>query len=110
MTPTQRSLKILRERGWTVWRVEHWNAFAKIRQDLFGFGDILAINKDTVLIVQTTSGSNVSARMKKIQENPIAKLWLSPTRWIHVHGWKGRKLRELHATSGVADSPDQFPV
>jgi hypothetical protein len=38
-SPTQLSLKKLREEGYTVAVVEHWNSFARIRQDLFGFID-----------------------------------------------------------------------
>ena len=55
MTPTQRSLKYLREQGYTVAIVERWNAFAKIRQDLFGFIDLLAIKPGETLAVQTTA-------------------------------------------------------
>jgi hypothetical protein len=89
MTPAQKSLKLLRERGGLVEKVEHWNAFARHRQDLFGFGDILHVDGDMVTIVQTTSMSNLGARLKKIRENQAAALWLeSPHRSIEVHGWK----------------------
>ena len=33
MTPTQRSLKYLREQGYTVAITERWNPFARIRQE-----------------------------------------------------------------------------
>ena len=39
ITPTQRTLKHMRERGYTCQVVEHWNPFARIRQDLYGFID-----------------------------------------------------------------------
>ena len=64
-SPTQLSLKKLRQEGYTVAIVEHWNAFARIRQDLFGFIDLLALKDKEVLAVQTTSASNMSARAKK---------------------------------------------
>ena len=35
-SPTQRTLKYLRDKGYTAQVVEHWNAFAKRRIDLFG--------------------------------------------------------------------------
>ena len=42
--PTQRTLARLRQEGaLEVAIVEHWNPHARIRQDLFGFIDILAI-------------------------------------------------------------------
>ena len=40
-SPMQRSLKHLRDAGWTCAIVEHWNLHAKIRQDLFGFGELV---------------------------------------------------------------------
>ena len=89
MSPTQRSLKKLREDGWFCAITEHWNAWSKTRQDLFGFIDILAIKGDTTLAVQTTSGSNVSARIAKIRSLQASSLWLeSINREIIVHGWR----------------------
>lgn len=87
MSPTQRSLKYLREQGYFVWVVETWNPWARKRQDLFGCIDILAIGHGHTLAIQTTSRSNVNARVKKIEENEyypeiIRSGWL-----VHVHGW-----------------------
>ena len=87
MTPTQRSLEALREAGYLPVVVERWNPFAKIRQDLWGWCDILAIRKNEVLAVQVTSGSNVAARIKKIEESEtVAKVRDAGIR-IEVHGW-----------------------
>jgi hypothetical protein len=91
MTPTQRSLAMLRAEGWLVAVVEKWNVHAKVRQDLFGFADLLAIKDNATLAVQTTSGCNVSQRLHKITANAAATLWLrSPHREIVVHGWRKR--------------------
>jgi hypothetical protein len=80
---------MLRADGWLVAVVERWNPYAKIRQDLFGFIDLIAIKGDATLAVQTTSGSNASARVKKIRETQAASVWLeSPSRTIIVHGWR----------------------
>ena len=97
-TPTQRTLEYLRGEGYTCAVVEHWNSWARIRQDLFGFIDILAIKKDETLAVQCTS-TGVAARVKKIQESE----YLSKVReagWkIYVIGWsknsKGRYVMRL---------------
>lgn len=87
--PCARSLKLLRDEGYTVAVVERWNQFARVRQDLFGFIDILALRGDCLLAVQTTSGSNVAARIHKINETQAASLWLeSQSRQIEVHGWR----------------------
>lgn len=87
MTPTQRSLKYLREQGYTVAIVERWNAFARIRQDLFGFIDLLAIKPNETLAVQTTA-SGVSARLKKISESPLLPKVREAGWKIHIHGWR----------------------
>jgi hypothetical protein len=68
--------------------VEHWNPFARIRQDLFGVLDLLAVRDGVTLGVQTTSGSNVSARVKKIAESDAVPA-LRRAGWaIVVHGWR----------------------
>jgi len=88
-SPTQRSLKMMRADGWLCAIVEKYNSFIKVRQDLFGFADILCVKQNEVLLIQTTSGSNVSERIKKIQALQAAEIWLdSPNRSIHVHGWR----------------------
>lgn len=90
-SPTKRSLKLLRADGWTAATVEKWNPHVKIRQDLWGFGDLLAFRGNEVLIVQTTSGSNVAARIAKIRLIPAADHWMaSPTRKLLIHGWSKR--------------------
>lgn len=101
MTPTQRSLKHLRDQGMTAAVVERWNAHAKIRQDLFGVIDVLALapNGETVA-VQATSLSNVSKRITKIAESENLSA-LRRCNWrLLVHGWgkgaNGRyRLREV---------------
>ena len=87
MSPTQRSLKLLREQGYSVWIVEHWNHFARIRQDLFGCIDLLAIGHGETLAVQTTSRSNVAARQKKIVENEYYPEMIRSGWKVHLHGW-----------------------
>jgi hypothetical protein len=90
MSPTQLSLKHLRESGWTTLAiVEYWNPFARVRKDLFGFIDILAINnKGDVLAVQTTSYTNINARCKKIAENDNVGDVRKANWTIEVHGWR----------------------
>lgn len=89
-SPTQRSLELLRADGWLVAVVEHWNPFAHIRQDLFGFIDLLAIQGDYTLAVQVTTAENMAARRAKIQAEPRAAIWQSASRGIAIHGWHKR--------------------
>lgn len=99
-SPTARSLAYLRAAGYTAAVVEHWNPHARIRQDLFGFVDVLGIKPGETLAVQATSGSNVSKRVDKIAEH-INIGAVREAGWrIVVHGWrknaKGRwTLREV---------------
>jgi hypothetical protein len=71
------------------------------KHDLFNFADLVAINETGIVYVQTTSWSNVSARVKKIlNENtgsgqyaiPIRQvvgwLLLNPNARVLVEGWK----------------------
>ena len=90
VSPAQRSLKKLRDEGYTMAVVEHWNPFAHIRQDLFGFIDLLGMvdGLDGLLGIQTTSSTNFSARMKKSKAIPALKMWLHSGNRFAVHGWK----------------------
>ena len=86
-SPTQRSLEYLREQGYLVAIVEHWNPFARIRQDLWGWCDLLAIRENEVLAVQVTA-SAVSDRIKKIQASDTLALVRDANIRIEVHGWR----------------------
>lgn len=69
--------------------MERWNPHARIRQDLFGFIDVLAIRGDQTLAIQATSGSNVAHRLAKIRATPAAAAWLAgASRGIVIHGWR----------------------
>ena len=85
MTPTQRSLKALRELGYLVEVVEKWNSFTRTRKDLWGWADLLAIRRGEVLAVQVTS-TGVSSRIKKIMDSEtIGRVREAGIR-IEVHG------------------------
>lgn len=88
-SPTVRSLNLLKKEGYIAQVVEKYNAFAHVRIDLFGFIDVVAIHKDQtgVLGVQTTSASNMSARLTKIKANPHYLLWIKSGNKIELHGW-----------------------
>ena len=94
-SPTQRTLEEMRNRGYLCWIVEHWNHFARKRQDLFGFVDVLAIKEGETIAIQTTSANNVSARVSKIAEHENVGQVRKAGWKILVHGWNGSKLREV---------------
>jgi hypothetical protein len=104
-SPTQQSMHYLRNLGWFVDITEHWiplrdnlgRPMAKkgIRKDLFGFGDILGIHlgQRGATIFQVTSVGSISARRKKIMDNPVAVKWLQTGNHIIIHGWEERRGR-----------------
>lgn len=92
LSPTQLTLRHLREQGWpAVQVVEVWNPHARIRQDLFGVVDVLAVGPGGTLAVQTTSASNVPARVRKIAESEHIGAIREAGWSFHVHGWKKNK-------------------
>jgi len=103
VSPTQRTLKRLKESGEypLVQVVEKWNPWAKIRQDLFGIIDILAIDiKGNTIGLQVTSYSNISSRVRKITESP-ATPFLRDADWlILVEGWHKK---DNHWVSRIVD-------
>lgn len=95
MSPTQRSLAHLRERGFEAKVVEKWNPFAGIRQDLWGWMDIIAYHpgERVTLGVQTTSRPHLAERKNKIAGNPYAATWLAAGNKIEVHAWACKRPR-----------------
>lgn len=90
MSPTQRTLKYYRDLGYICWIVEKFNVYIKRRQDLFGFIDIVCIKEDEkgVLGIQSTSGDNISARIKKSIAVPALKVWLMAGNRFVVQGFR----------------------
>jgi len=91
-SPTQRTLAYLRKQGYTAVVTERWNQFAKVRQDLFGIVDVLAVKPGETLGVQCTSYENVSARVNKIADHESTPRLREAGWTLHVHGWtKGKR-------------------
>ncbi len=95
MTPTQRSLQKLRADGYIAASVEKWIAQIKQRKDVWGFGDLLACRVGEIgcTLIQTTTKSNMQARVQKIVGIAEAGIFLAAGNRIVVHGWskKGAK-------------------
>jgi hypothetical protein len=77
----------LRDEGRLVAVVERWNPHARVRQDLFGCIDILALDDGKTVAVQTTTRSNMTARIKKIVESEAYPAMVRAGWQIVVHGW-----------------------
>lgn len=69
-SPTQKTMYRLRVLGYHPAIVERWNPHARIRQDLLGFIDVLALGQGETIAIQTCSRGDVAARRTKILEHP----------------------------------------
>ena|SRR3990167_5226687 len=98
LSPTQRTLRELRQRGVIAGIVEKWNQFAGpagIRQDLWGFLDVLCLYPDRTGVtgVQCCARSGHAEHRKKILENDIAPEFLRVGNVIEIWSWGKQKLR-----------------
>lgn len=87
VTPSQRSVKYLRDNGYMVANVESYNAFTRRRHDLYGCIDLLAIGNGETLAVQVTSKGNMKARIDKVSESDALPEMLRSGWRVLVHGW-----------------------
>lgn len=95
LSPTQRTLRALRLDGKIAAITEHWNPHAGIRQDLFGFIDLVCLDPVHGIVgVQCCAGSGHAAHRRKILEEraDIATEWLRCGGKIEIHSWSKRKL------------------
>lgn len=63
---TQRSLAYLRKLGYLTAVVEKWNPHVRVKQDLFGFGDLLATGNGSTILVQSSDTGHHKDRLEKI--------------------------------------------
>jgi hypothetical protein len=95
-SPTQLTLKWLRDEGYLAEVVEKWLPGINVRKDLWGWCDIVALKDEETVAVQCTSWDNISSRCKKIAESdtvgPVRKAGWN----IWVIGWKKKDNRWVH--------------
>jgi hypothetical protein len=100
-SPTQRSLELLRNEGYTAQVVEKWVQYPPPghRVDLFGFVDIIAVHPfEGTLAVQACSGAGgaMAERRRKLTEDPIVAPRVAICKmagWkIELMGWVKRKV------------------
>lgn len=95
MSPTARSLKLLRKSGYFAEVVEKWNPWSKTRRDLFGAFDVLGIHsqRQEFLFVQCTTVTNISARLAKVRAAWATPGLLKAGAKVAVWGWFQRNGR-----------------
>lgn len=96
-SPTQRTLKALREQGRICGIVERFNHYAGphgIRQDLFGFIDIICIDPEQGIVAVQSCGQSFSEHIKKMTEErgEIMSLWLEHAP-VELWGWRKVKVK-----------------
>ena len=98
MTPTQRTIRALRNNGVVCAIVEKWIPGANIRKDMFGIIDVIGLDPQRgVLGIQCCAGSGFSSHLEKIlYDNAQAtKDWLStPGTCLEVWGWRKVKVKK----------------
>lgn len=93
-SPTARTLARLRRNGFIAGVVERWNSHAKLRQDLFGFVDLVAVRADLpgTLFIQATTRGHINDRLEKMRAIPALRtVLLAPGNRVQVWGWFKRK-------------------
>jgi len=97
LSPTQRTLRAMREHGRLCGIVERFNAHVGkfgIRQDLFGFIDIIALDPEDGIIAIQSCGQDFSGHVKKLTEerNEAVFEWLKHAP-CELWGWRKVKLK-----------------
>jgi hypothetical protein len=96
-SPTQRTIKYLKEQGRIVGNVENFNPYAGqfgIRQDLFGFIDLITIDPIQGIVAVQSFGAAWSDHIRKMQEerNEAVFEWLKHAK-LELIGWRKLKLK-----------------
>uniref|UniRef100_A0A6M3KZ45 Uncharacterized protein n=1 Tax=viral metagenome TaxID=1070528 RepID=A0A6M3KZ45_9ZZZZ len=97
LSPTQRTLKAMREQGRLCGIVERFNHYAGpygTRQDLFGFIDIICIDPVDGIIGVQSCGQAFSEHAKKMTEERNEEMfeWLKHAK-VELWGWRKVLLR-----------------
>lgn len=97
MTPTQRSMQLLRNEGKICWVVERFISMAGPlgkRIDLFNIIDIIALTADSTIGIQSC-GQDFASHLHKLTEVKAdeSACWLNGPRQLFVYGWRKTKLR-----------------
>jgi hypothetical protein len=103
MSPTARALAQLRKDGWLAEVVERFIPGARVRRDLFGFIDIVAMHHAHVglLGIQVTTTGHMADRLAKMTAPPIRdrlQLWFTVVGPVHIWGYAKRGPRGQRKT------------
>lgn len=98
-TPTQRTIRELRNQGRVCAIVEKWNAFVGphgVRQDLFGIIDVIALDPERGVVGVQSCGSSFAEHERKFFDERRQECidWLStPGTKLELWGWRKVKVK-----------------
>jgi len=95
MSPTARTLELLRRCGYLAEVVERWLPRVNRRRDLFRLADVLAVHpvRREIVLVQTTTADHLAHRLAKVKALPELAGLLAAGCKISLHGWKRQGTR-----------------
>jgi hypothetical protein len=97
-SPTQRTIRELRNQGRKCAIVERWNAYVGthgVRQDLFGIIDVLALDPERGVVGVQSCGQDFAAHERKLLGERAEECldWLAtPGTALELWGWRKVKL------------------
>lgn len=100
-SPTQLTLKALRDRGIAAEVVEKWvkfGPFGGVRRDCFG-ADLQCITKEHTFGIQAGMVGSIREKERKAMALPIVRAWLSsPSRRFLVWTWGKKRAQKKNGT------------
>ncbi|KKL47326.1 hypothetical protein LCGC14_2336700 [marine sediment metagenome] len=106
MTPTQRTLALLKKNGMTCGIVEKWIQFGPkdprrkfmpgMRKDFLDIIDIIAVSDTETWGIQCCAGSGFAAHWKKLRVEKIetTTAWIAcPHRKLFIYAWRKLKVK-----------------
>lgn len=109
VSAASRTLKVLKKDGWICALAEKWNPFVGIRQDLFGFMDILALKPGhRIRAINATTASEIGRHIEKYRENAALRYWLKSIGQPHFELWAWRRLKSTEEGKRVEWRPRVF--
>ena len=110
---TTKTLDLLREHGYKVGGVEKYQFHTRVRQDLFGWIDIIAIKEGELLGVQSTSYQARKQHIDKMAEASIQdmiSLWCKTGAKALMITWKKQKIKRGGTAFRYVPVFDQYVI
>lgn len=108
------TVALYKEQNFMVGKTEHFNVFAQVRQDLFGFVDAIAVHPKHGIVAVQACGADFSEHVAKLtgerRENVI--LWLLGGGRLILTGWRKLKgkLEPRHREFTLTDFEEITPA